>query len=81
MSEPVVAQKGPYRIKLRANYRYAWCTCGRSGRQPFCDGSHGATGGEFAPLAFVAERDAAVLLCGCKHSAKPPYCDSTHKKL
>jgi CDGSH-type Zn-finger protein len=81
MSDPVLAQKGPYRVKVRATYRYAWCSCGRSSRQPFCDGSHAATHGEFTPHIFVAERDATVLLCGCKRTGKSPYCDSTHKTL
>jgi CDGSH iron-sulfur domain-containing protein 3 len=40
MSEAVVAQKGPFAVELRAGRTYAWCACGRSARQPFCDGSH-----------------------------------------
>jgi CDGSH-type Zn-finger protein len=81
MAEPVLAQKGPYRIELKAEYRYAWCSCGRSGIQPFCDGSHTQTGGEYKPVVFIADKDRTVLLCGCKRTGKQPYCDSTHKKL
>jgi CDGSH iron-sulfur domain-containing protein 3 len=40
MSEAVVAQQGPFAVELRAGRTYAWCACGRSARQPFCDGSH-----------------------------------------
>ena len=36
--EPVVAQKGPYKVELLEGYRYAWCSCGLSKQQPFCDG-------------------------------------------
>ncbi len=39
----LVAQKGPYAVDLQAG-DYWWCACGRSKRQPFCDGSHQGTG-------------------------------------
>ena len=41
--EPVCAQKGPYQVTLDAGKAYFWCACGRSARQPFCDGSHKTT--------------------------------------
>lgn len=81
MAEAVIAQKAPYRVKLRADYRYAWCACGLSKRQPWCDGSHTATNGEIGPVAFVADRDRTVQLCGCKQTGKRPHCDGTHNKL
>ena len=40
MSEPVCAQKAPFKIRLEAGKDYWWCACGRSSRQPFCDGAH-----------------------------------------
>ncbi len=39
MTEPVIAQKGPYALTLQPG-TYWWCACGRSKTQPFCDGSH-----------------------------------------
>ncbi len=39
MAEPHIAQRGPYAVEL-APGDYWWCACGRSRRQPFCDGSH-----------------------------------------
>jgi len=40
MSESKIAQKMPYVQKAEAGKAYAWCACGRSENQPFCDGSH-----------------------------------------
>lgn len=79
MSEPVIAQKGPYRVELEAGKTYFWCRCGRSRSQPFCDGSHKGT--DFTPLRFTAETSKPAFLCGCKHTGNPPFCDGTHKSL
>lgn len=79
MSDPVIAQTSPYEVELKADYRYSWCACGRSDFQPFCNGAHSETGGEFGPLVFTAEKDETVYFCGCKHTKTPPYCDGAHK--
>ena len=79
MSEPLIARKGPYRVELEAGKTYFWCACGRSSRQPFCDGSHKGTGLE--PRRFKAERSVPAFLCGCKRTGNPPFCDGTHAKL
>jgi CDGSH-type Zn-finger protein len=78
MAEPTIAQKSPYAIEL-APGDYWWCACGRSKRQPFCDGSHKPTG--FTPKKFTVTEVQKVWLCGCKHSAQAPFCDSTHRTL
>ncbi|MBL8014262.1 MAG: CDGSH iron-sulfur domain-containing protein [Candidatus Omnitrophica bacterium] len=67
----------PYTVRLEAG-RYAWCTCGVSKKQPFCDGSHGPTG--MRPYFFEITEAQTVLLCGCKVTSKKPFCDGTHKK-
>lgn len=79
MSEPVIAQKGPYPVQVEASKTYYWCACGRSKNQPFCDGSHKGT--EFTPIKFEATELETVYFCGCKHSANKPFCDGTHAKL
>ena len=53
VDEPRCAQKGPYQVTLEAGKAYFWCACGRSAKQPFCDGAHKAT--SFQPHRFVAE--------------------------
>ena len=55
MAEPIAAQKEPYAVEVKAGRRYFWCACGRSAKQPFCDGSHAGTGLE--PLQYKAEKD------------------------
>ena len=80
MSEqPEIAQKAPYPTQVETGRTYYWCACGRSARQPFCDGSHKETG--FEPVAFTAEKTGTVYLCGCKQTGNQPFCDGTHQEL
>ena len=58
---------------------YAWCACGLSKGQPFCDGSHKGT--EFSPLVVKVEEKKLVSWCGCKHAKTKPFCDHTHRQL
>jgi CDGSH-type Zn-finger protein len=78
MPGPVIPQKGPYAVEL-APGDYWWCACGRSKRQPFCDGSHKGTGIE--PVKLTIGEAQRVWLCGCKHSQGKPFCDGSHSKL
>jgi CDGSH-type Zn-finger protein len=79
MAEPTIAAKEPKAVELEAGKKYAWCACGLSKNQPFCDGSHKNT--EFKPLIFTSEEKKTAYLCQCKHTKTPPYCDGTHKTL
>lgn len=78
MSEPVIAQRGPYVVELEPG-SYWWCRCGRSKNQPFCDGSHKAT--EFKPVKVEISEAGKYALCGCKRSGNKPFCDGTHNTL
>jgi CDGSH-type Zn-finger protein len=78
MSDPVIAQKGPYGAELTPG-DYWWCACGRSQKQPFCDGSHKGTG--LTPRQFQVKTAEKVWLCGCKQSKNKPFCDGSHKNL
>ncbi|MFA5026417.1 MAG: CDGSH iron-sulfur domain-containing protein [Candidatus Methylomirabilota bacterium] len=79
MSEPTIAQKGPYGVAVEAGQRYWWCACGGSRQQPFCDGAHAQSG--FSPVEYLAQESKTVYFCGCKRSASGPLCDGSHKKL
>jgi glutamate synthase domain-containing protein 2/CDGSH-type Zn-finger protein len=76
---PVIADLKPAEVALGKGEEYAYCACGRSSNQPFCDGSHAGTG--ITPTMFRAEADGAAYLCQCKQTGNPPYCDGTHAKV
>jgi CDGSH-type Zn-finger protein len=78
MAEPKIAQDGPFVMDIEPG-RYAWCACGQSDNQPYCDGSHKTT--EFKPIIEDIEEKKRVAWCGCKHSGNKPFCDGTHKQL
>jgi CDGSH-type Zn-finger protein len=79
MAQPKVPMKQPAGVTVEAGKTYAWCRCGLSNRQPFCDGSHKTT--ELRPLVWQATESKEVWLCQCKHTNNAPYCDGTHKTL
>jgi CDGSH-type Zn-finger protein len=79
MSEPELPSRIPFACEVEAGRIYWWCACGRSRRQPFCDGSHAGT--TFVPLRFEAVRSERLWFCGCKRSAGAPLCDGSHKQL
>jgi len=78
MAEPLSPQKTPIKLDLEAG-QYWWCSCGRSQKQPFCDGAHKGT--EFTPKAFKLEEKKTVWLCACKKTQNAPFCDGAHKAL
>ncbi len=78
MEKPTIAQKSPY-VKDEKSGKYAWCACGKSTNQPYCDGSHKGT--SFTPKIEVLDEDKKIAWCGCKNSSKGAFCDGTHSKL
>ncbi|MEQ6166395.1 MULTISPECIES: CDGSH iron-sulfur domain-containing protein [unclassified Ekhidna] len=79
MKEPQIADENPKKVDLEEGKTYAWCACGQSNKQPFCDGSHGGT--DFSPVVFKAEETKAAYLCMCKRTSNPGFCDGSHKSL
>ncbi|XP_072030056.1 uncharacterized protein [Amphiura filiformis] len=71
-----IAKKIPAYVTLQAGKTYAWCLCGLSKKQPFCDGAHKTT--EFKPVRFKLDETKKAFLCQCKQTSNRPYCDMTH---
>ncbi len=77
MNNPIIADNKPKKVTLTKDKEYYFCVCGRSTKQPFCDGAHART--SFRPKVFTAKQDGEAYLCMCKHSNNLPFCDGTHK--
>ena len=65
-------------VEVEKDKSYYWCSCGKSAKQPFCDGSHKGT--KFTPLAYKAEETKKMFFCACKQTNNPPFCDGSHNK-
>ncbi len=75
---PKIVQKLPY-IVNETSGKKAFCSCGLSNKDPYCDGSHKGT--RFSPHIIELKKERKVAWCGCKHSKKGAFCDGTHKNL
>jgi CDGSH-type Zn-finger protein len=73
-----MSTKMPVMVELEPG-TYFWCGCGKSMKEPFCDGSHKDT--TFVPVEFVIEAKKKAVLCMCRRTKKAPYCDGTHAKV
>ncbi len=78
MSKPIIADTKPVVLDLEPG-DYYWCSCGKSTKQPYCDGSH--QGSEFTPVKFTLSEAKKVALCLCKYTKDAPYCDGSHTQL
>lgn len=78
MDNPIRAADLPVALDVEADRNYWWCSCGRSAKQPFCDGAHAGT--PFTPVKFTATETRKVFLCTCKATANPPFCDGSHAR-
>ena len=79
MDKPKIAACFPKQVEIEAGKKYAYCTCGQSENQPFCDGKHKGT--SFVPIVFEAEQSETAYYCQCKHTGNAPKCDGTHKSI
>ena len=79
MSIPEIGGRKSIPVEVKAGETYWWCACGRSKKQPFCDGSHSGTA--FTPMEWKADASKQAFFCTCKRTAKAPLCDGSHNKL
>ena len=78
MNLPKRAGDTPAKVTLEADKKYAWCSCGLSENQPFCDGHHKGSG--MSPHIFSVESEVSKNLCNCKATNNHPFCDVSHNK-
>jgi len=78
VDKPKIAGTRPAVMELAAG-TYAYCTCGESQNQPFCDGGHAGSG--FSPEVFEMAEEKTVALCQCKRTGGAPFCDGAHANL
>ncbi len=78
MSSPVAVAKAPVVMELEPG-AYYWCSCGKSAKQPFCDGSHKGT--DFRPQPFTIDEKKKIPICQCKQTKNAPFCDGAHKRF
>ena len=76
MEKPIRAGDSPIGIDVVEGKSYFWCTCGKSLKQPFCDGSHKGT--NFSPLVYKAKQSKKEFFCTCKLTKDQPLCDGSH---
>tara|TARA_B110000211_G_C13839002_1_gene447021 strand:+ start:168 stop:407 length:240 start_codon:yes stop_codon:yes gene_type:complete len=79
MAKGKVAGTKPKMEELEAGKNYAWCACGESANQTWCDGAH--RGSEFRSVVFKSEEAKTAPICTCKQTNNPPYCDGSHASL
>jgi len=78
MTTPTRAGNSPIAVEIEEGKKYAWCSCGLSSKQPYCDGSHKGSG--MTPIVFTAEESKTAYLCSCKQTGNGPFCDGSHSK-
>jgi CDGSH-type Zn-finger protein len=81
MDYPKIAQKSPFAVDVKSGEKKAWCSCGASSTQPFCNGAHSKEETGMKPVIQKFEKEETVYLCGCKQTKNPPFCDGTHNTL
>ncbi|OAD55387.1 CDGSH iron-sulfur domain-containing protein 3, mitochondrial [Eufriesea mexicana] len=72
----------PFKFTCIAGKTYSWCLCGRSNKQPFCDGTHKNIHLKIKqkPIRFAVTETKDYWLCNCKQTSNRPFCDGTHLK-
>ena len=65
-------------VNVEQGKSYYWCSCGKSSKQPLCDGSHKGT--DFSPILYKADLTKKMFFCNCKQTNNKPFCDGSHNK-
>lgn len=73
---PRVCDTKPLAVEVEPG-KHFWCSCGRSSRPPFCDGSHKGSG--LQPVLIEVAETTTIHFCQCKRTGNPPHCDGSHR--
>ena len=68
-------------IKEEKAGKIAWCACGETKNEPYCDGSHKTSGSGLRPIIVDISEAGTIAWCRCRQSKNKPYCDGTHARL
>ena len=82
MDLPKIVSKLPSKVNVKNDTRYAWCSCGLSIKDPYCDGSHKGTG--FKPVIIKENEEEivrAVHVLGLNHQGVDLVVDQTNNKV
>lgn len=77
MNQSEAKSSGPIVLELEPG-NYHRCTCGKSAKMPFCDGSH--LGSCKSPITFEVKEKQTVYLCNCGKTGNAPFCDGSCAK-
>ncbi|CAH1103806.1 unnamed protein product [Psylliodes chrysocephalus] len=79
--QPVFTNNTKIINKPKGGKKYSWCLCGRSKKQPICDGTHKIAQLKIThkPVRFEVEESKEYWICNCKQTKNRPFCDGTHK--
>ena len=72
------AGDAPIGVNVIKGKSYYWCSCGKSSKQPFCDGPHKGT--DFKPIIYKPNVTKKMFFCACKQTNNQPFCDGSHNK-
>ncbi len=68
----------PLTIELTPG-NYLWCACGKTQKEPFCDGSHKGTDKAPHPFKIILKRK--YIICNCQLTGNPPFCDGVCRRI
>tara|TARA_B100000886_G_scaffold18875_1_gene12153 strand:- start:129 stop:368 length:240 start_codon:yes stop_codon:yes gene_type:complete len=78
MNKEQRAGSSAIKIEVKEGKSYFWCSCGKSSKKPFFDGSH--KGSEFNPVVYKAELIKKMFFCTCKQTNNQPFSYGSHNK-
>ena len=80
MTKAQRAGDAPIAVDVEKDKSYYWCSCGKSAKQPLCDGSHKGYRIYTSGLYKAEETKKSVFLCMQSKQTISHLCDGSHNK-